>query len=812
MTRWVSLVALATALGCGGGESSGDANPPTDSSTDTSAGADATETAPDAVEPDDTPEADEGTPPPDEGSQDVEVPDDDGPDAPEPPPCPAGEGCDDGDPCTQADTCSDDGSCAGEPYACDDGRPCTDDACDGQGDCTFVVAAGACLIANVCYSDGDGHALNPCVACNAASSTTEWSLAADGVACGLDDACLEDGICEAGQCQSAPIGCDDQNPCTDDLCDPAVGCVQVQNFDPCSDGDPCSGGDTCDGGACVPGLLELQCDDDQPCTNDVCGPDGCLFLPKSGACSDGSECSAGDFCEKGKCLPGPPLKCDDGSVCTIDKCDAFVGCTYELVDSTCCVAGFSVCDDQNSCTTDVCDEVAVTCTYVPNSAPCDDGDACTAPDACGEGICTGPVASCDDGNECTTDSCASDLGGCQHVAAEAACDDDNACTTDDGCLGGTCIGAPVSCNDDNGCTADSCLPVPAADGGGCQNVVKSTACSDGNACTMGDTCQAAGDSAQCVGSPLSCDDGNDCTTDSCHPALGCQHIAVGAPCSDGLDCSTGDHCVGGVCVADTSECGCLPTFSDVVDKLTLLIFGENGHPGNGLDVDGSKATCSPSGKCSEGIDNQLAGFAGLANDALTSGFADGGLILLFEHAGFHPGGKTYTLNFLPGKKDKANPGCDVQSEYCTYLAENDGYDPDTCKAMVSFPNAKIVGGKTLKAGGKGYAFPLELPLGDAALPLTLSNAEIEATVTIEDGLVTSMNGVLAGALPKSVFIAGIDAVEEKDLPEGLGKDLLKQLIEVLIQNDIDTDGDGSPDAASIGLKFTSIAGGIVGVK
>lgn len=49
-------------------------------------------------------------------------------------------------------------------------------------------------------------------------------------------------------------------------------------------------------------------------------------------------------------------------------------------------------------------------------------------------------------------------------------------------------------------------------------------CDDGNACTVGDTCDGAG---TCVaGSPPDCDDGNFCTRDSCDSTIGCVNASA----------------------------------------------------------------------------------------------------------------------------------------------------------------------------------------------------------------------------------------------------------------------------------------------
>jgi len=62
-----------------------------------------------------------------------------------------------------------------------------------------------------------------------------------------------DGVGDACQCLS--VNCADANPCTDDGCNPAVGCVHSNNTSACDDGDACTTADVCSGGACagVPG-------------------------------------------------------------------------------------------------------------------------------------------------------------------------------------------------------------------------------------------------------------------------------------------------------------------------------------------------------------------------------------------------------------------------------------------------------------------------------------------------------------------------------------------------------------------------------
>jgi hypothetical protein len=391
------------------------------------------------------------------------------------------------------------------------------------------------------------------------------------------------------------------------------------------------------------------------------------------------------------------------------------------------------------------------------------------------------------------------LGGCQYAPQPGDCDDGNACTNDDLCIGGTCTGTPVDCNDDNGCTIDSCDPVS-----GCTTELQEGPCDDFNLCTINTTCTAQG----CTGALVQCNDNNPCTNDVCNPTAGCQYQPIAAPCDDGLDCSTGDACVSGQCIGDTSECGCIPTYSDLTSKLTTLLLGEGGIPGQGLDVDGDPSTCAPPGQCSDGIDNTMSSFALLANPELGDNFSDGGLVLLFNHLNFSAQGQPYELNFFAA--NKTTNACDVQTANCPYELDPGSVNDETCQPHISFDNTVVLG-NTLKAGGVGYSFPFSLPVEGIVLSISMENAQIEAQVTYANGAIATMDGILAGAVAKESFETAIDQIPDDEFPAEFPKETIKTLINLLITNDIDTNGDGTPDAASIGLTFSAIQGTIVGI-
>src|SRR5207248_1529039 len=149
--------------------------------------------------------------------------------------------------------------------------------------------------------------------------------------------------------------------------------------------------------------------------------------------------------------------------------------------------------DSNGCTDDSCDP-ATGCVHTPNTASCDDGDACTQTDTCQSGVCTGgdPVV-CSASDQChVAGTCDPASGTCSNPpkANGTACNDGDACTQTDTCQSGVCTGSnPVVCP-----ASDQCHDAGTCDTatGPCSNphTTNGTACSDGDACTQTDTCQS----------------------------------------------------------------------------------------------------------------------------------------------------------------------------------------------------------------------------------------------------------------------------------------------------------------------------------
>jgi hypothetical protein len=120
-------------------------------------------------------------------------------------------------------------------------------------------------------------------------------------------------------------------------------------------------------------------------------------------------------------------------------------------------------------------------------------------------------------------------------------------------------------------------------------------------------------------------------------------------------------------------------------------------------------------------------------------------------------------------------------------------------------------GTLLKAGGPTTNFPFTLPIQGLPLQVTIYGARIEATVALQGDQVTAFEGILAGAVPKASLMAAIDGLPDTGLPAGLDKASIKSLLEVLVESDIDTNGDGVKDAASIALKIKGVPAAITGL-
>jgi hypothetical protein len=142
--------------------------------------------------------------------------------------------------------------------------------------------------------------------------------------------------------------CDDENVCTNDSCDEAGDeCDNVNNTISCDDGLFCTENDACSGGQCSG--TARDCDDEDVCTDDACneGTDTCDTLNNTAPCDDGVFCNGADSCAGGECQAHAGDPCDgpgDADSDCSETCDETANdCTGQDADE-------SVCSDANNCT------------------------------------------------------------------------------------------------------------------------------------------------------------------------------------------------------------------------------------------------------------------------------------------------------------------------------------------------------------------------------------------------------------------------------------------------------------------------------
>ena len=418
--------------------------------------------------------------------------------------------------------------------------------------------------------------------------------------------------CHGGQCAEEPlINCDDDNPCTNDSCDPQSGCAHTFNTAECDDGNPCTGGDACKDGECVGDqpicecLTNAECvekDDgdmcngvlvcdfetkscvikegsvvtcdgvsDNTCTEVKCNPNNgqCEVLPVEEysdcddgdpctGCAPGDPCTQHDFCLEGECKPGlaDPCTCTEDVDCLAFDDDDICNGIWRCFAGVCAHDPTTLidCSDQEppACHSMGCDPKNGACTPVAleNDTECDDGDACTDEDKCTDGKCGGTdVCGCTDDTDCVD------------------FDDGVACNGIWTCQSDVCAFAPdtaldcsalqpgqceeVSCTDD----PSECVLIPIAD---------ETTCDDADMCTNGDVCMA-GKCEPGTTNACACGTDADCKTfddgDMCNGIWKCDDGTCAYDATTVVDCS-------GTAVPECHYAECDPTNGQCEIKLS----------------------------------------------------------------------------------------------------------------------------------------------------------------------------------------------------------------------------------------------------
>ena len=343
----------------------------------------------------------------------------------------------------------------------------------------------------------------------------------------------------------------------------------------------------------------------QPCLKAVCTIEGtCGTAPVADgqACADNDPCTADEACSNGSCVGAKACECQSDQDCLAkedgDLCNGKLFCDTALDKPICASLPASIvtcnADGDTACSKNTCLPATGACTLMPvgKGTPCHDGEACTSPDACADGVCSGP-SSCacqvdsdcagqNDKNPCNgTLYCDKSDGkpGCKvNPATVIACpaEGNTACMKSQ-CqpADGTCKVAPLpegaGCDlDGSSCSADTCQSGTCAPGAlqaacDCKSDADCAPFDDGNLCNGTLFCNNV--DGKCTLNPATvvlCANNLDtaCVANACNPVTGqCKltPAADGAPCDDGWDCSTNESCLGGECAAKEGKCLCNST-------------------------------------------------------------------------------------------------------------------------------------------------------------------------------------------------------------------------------------------------------------
>ncbi|MFO0546826.1 MAG: hypothetical protein U0271_00495 [Polyangiaceae bacterium] len=385
------------------------------------------------------------------------------------------------------------------------------------------------------------------------------------------DGDCKDAICSGTTLSSTPntsdLPDDDGNPCTNDICD-----NDTPRHPAADDGTPCNGSGSCLAGVCETCLNDAQCGTDTQCADFTCNAQNkCEVAYSPGTVISGDtdgNCLAIQ-CEDGNPQPVElPLSTDndDGNPCTADSCNGTTPEHAALTNMACSNPANGQCNAQGVC---------VDCT---TSAGCAAGDECdTGTSSCVD--CLTTAGGCSGSNQCNTTT---------HTCVD--CVDNNGCSGTDQC--NTSNNTCVDCVDSNGCPAnDQCLVashscVDCIDNGGCPDATNNQCnttthacvdCVNDSGCSATQNCFNNG-CVDCL-DDSGCSPGQQCNTSN-HTCVDC---VTDAGCTAPQQCDTTNH----VCVACVTNAACTDPVLNQCDTTNHVC----------VDCTGDSGCASPTAAC-----------------------------------------------------------------------------------------------------------------------------------------------------------------------------------------------------------------------
>ena len=481
---------------------------------------------------------------------------------------------------------------------------------------------------------------------------------------------------------------------------------------------------------------EVDCDDDNDCTHDLCDP-------TDGSCSndswrDGLSCDfdgAPGLCSAGVCV--------DANLCEDVDCTS----TNQCREDGTCNPGNGSCDPGAGLPVDTaCDQ--------------DGGTLCDGNGSCVECNSAGQCA--EDTNECTAAACTGGACGQANVPNDTPCADNVGVCTNGTCVLPECI-IDGDCEDNNGCTVDTC------DAGSCVFTPDV-----GAACTIDEidgTCDSAGMCITdlCSDAATRCDDSEECTQNLCNPGTG---VCTNPNRANGTSCGGGTGtCQAGVCealtdpdpVSATLEMGCT---NNVTADISILPFELTVDPsaiGGGQSVPVDLA----------GIAVFSETFLDAAQGAVPGGVQQADLVNLAATVQIRTGGTmantkltnaplATTCLITQTACNPANDGASVPgSQPNTDCVPTGTFNP--CQALVSLPTSTDCAaaglcdslGKSAQCGTNGFCVTggLPLPLAPVSTSFTAAASGIVNFGYADQGTGATVNPNGTYALPAAVFTA-----------------------------------------------------------
>ncbi|MBM4342223.1 MAG: hypothetical protein FJ100_02465 [Deltaproteobacteria bacterium] len=299
------------------------------------------------------------------------------------------------------------------------------------------------------------------------------------------------------------------------------------------------------------------------------------------------------------------------------------------------------------------------------------------------------------------------------------------------------------------------------------------------------------------GGPCKADETCDTATDKCvaKPKVGCDPA-----------CKAGEYCDLAEKKCKTQTCKFPEKWGPTVQKVSMLKLPAGSV---GCDLDGD-------GKPNNALSAALAAFLTQANGPLEKSVKDGTIVIAMESSNYKNDGTEFGLNMLIGDVEESNKTCDLVSATanCKYTVKPDSYDPKAttpaCPPVISFPNMKNKDGQ-LSGGGPKQIFQFTLPITTFALTLKITQAQLQGEVAGTATWDNTKKGLICGALAKKDIEEAIDAVPDEQFASLGGKGVIKGMIGSMLKTDIDADGDGFKESASVAIQWESVKGQVTGL-